>query len=73
MDTKIESKTILSITADNTNTFIQKLDLRGIDDEATLRVLHSILDELKDDVLLQIRELNNEKTDDISIDSEQEF
>jgi hypothetical protein len=49
----IDCKTIASVTIDNNNIIRNKLDLNNLDENA-LRILHSILDQQRQDVLEHI-------------------
>jgi hypothetical protein len=67
----MEPKTIVSISINNQNKITSFYDLSGIENEEQgLRMVHSILDELKFVLLNKISSITEQKTNP---DTEQEF
>jgi hypothetical protein len=63
-----EQRTLINISLTNSNHITSKFDLSGVDDnEEILRLLHSILDELKLDIVDILRDINldEEEGDDL--------
>ena len=65
----MEQRTIVRIALDNQNKFTSFYDLHGVEeDEQALRIVHSLLDELRDDVLKRICSITSEKHQSIEED-----
>jgi len=62
----IETKTLFSITVDNKNCIRTFIDLSSIEsEEEPLRIIHSLLEQYKNNVLDQIKELAVSEKDEI--------
>ena len=59
----MDDKTLIRISIDNSNTIRHEIEISTIDKEEPLRIIHSILDEMKLFVVDQIQELKLEEED----------
>ena len=53
----MEEKTLIRISIDNNNNIRHEIDIESIDQEEPLRIIHSILDEMKIDLIDFINDL----------------
>ena len=61
---QMEDKTLIRISLSNDNKIRVKIDLSGIEeDEEALRFIHSILDELRENLLEQISTIKHVEED----------
>jgi len=61
----MEFKTLVRISVNNANQIMNEIDLSSIDAEEPLRIIHSLLDEMKLDVIDRISELKEKDQVDI--------
>lgn len=66
MQVSREDKTIVRISIDNSNIIRHELEISSIDKEEPLRIIHSILDEMKLFVIDKIQELKEEIEDEVT-------
>lgn len=60
----MENKTLVRIAINNASQIFHEIDLESIDQEELLRIIHSLLDEMKLDILDRIDELKIKEIED---------
>lgn len=68
-----EGKTLIRISIDNSNFIRHELEISSIDQEELLRLIHSILDEMKLMVIERIQEINSEDDEDEDEEDEEKI